>query len=128
VYEQHAGAVAAAGAVTAILDTMHSMDSEDKYYAALALATFPDRLNTTVVANVVAALVQELNFDPEQEEVDEFDVTRAFCRILRHKQHVGAVVAGGVVAALTRVQQNGSERVIDEATFALEMISEAERN
>ena len=77
-----------------------------------------------VVANLVATVVQELNDNPEELE---FDVTRAPSRILHHRQHVGAVVAGDVVAALTRVQQNGSERVANEATFALET-SQVERN
>ena len=124
--EQHAGAVAAAGAVTAILDTMHSMDSEDKYYAALVLANFSDRLSATAVAHVVAALVQELNVDPE--ELDEFDIVRGLSRISQHEQHVDAVVAGGTVAILTRVIQcTGSQRVKNEATNVLNLISEAER-
>ena len=73
------------------------------------------------------ALVQELNEDP-LDELDEFDVTRALSKILRHRQHVGAVVAGDAVAALTRAQQTGSERVKIEATFALNMISAIKRN
>ena len=101
--EQHAGAVAAAGAITAILDTMHSMNSDDKYHAALLLAIFSDRLNATVVANMVAALVQESNVDPNEEDV--FNIACALPRVLRHLQHVDAVVVGGTVAALTRVLQ-----------------------
>ena len=94
------------------------MNYDDTFCATLVLANFSDGLNAMVVANAVTTLVQELNDNPE--ELDEFDVTRALSRILHHRQHVGAVLAGDVVAALTRVQQNGSERVANEATFALE--------
>ena len=125
--EQHAGAVAAGGAITAILDTMHSMDSDDNFCAALLLANFSDRLNATVVANVVAALVQELKNNPEEPE--EFGAVRALSRILRYERCVGAVVAGGTVATLTRVRLcTRSQRVKNEATNVLNMISEAERS
>ena len=79
------------------------MNSDDKYHAALLLAIFSDRLNATVVANMVAALVQESNVDPNEEDV--FNIACALPRVLRHLQHVDAVVVGGTVAALTRVLQ-----------------------
>ena len=103
------------------------MDLGAKYGAALVLANFSDRLNATVAANVVAALVQELNVDPDEE--DEFDIACALSRISHHRQHMDAVVAGGTVAALTRVLQcTGSQRVKNEATIVLNMISEPERS
>ena len=79
------------------------------------------------MAHVVAALVSELQ--GYAEEQDEFDATRALSRILRHGQHVGTVVAGGTVAALTRVRLcTESQRVKSETTHVLNMISEAERS
>ena len=55
------------------------------------------------MADVVDALVQELNEDPD--ELDEFDIARDLSRISRHKQHVDSLVAGGTVDALTRLHQ-----------------------
>ena len=116
--QQHVESLVTAGAITTILDVMHSMGPDFKFVAALTLADFSDHLDVTVLADVVAPLVQELQSGDADEE-DEFDATRALSRILRHKKHVGAVVASGAVAALTRVQQNGSQRVKSEASIAL---------
>ena len=111
------------------------MNSDDKFCAALVLANSSDRLSATVVANAVAALVQELKDNPEEEDCALsriFDAVRAIaCALFRmpHEQHVGAVVAGGTVAVLSRVLQcTGSQRVKNEATIVLNMISEAERS
>ena len=78
--EQHADAVATAGAVTTILDMMHSMDSDDKYYAALALANFSERLGATVMAHAVSSLVQALKNNLE--ELNEFDIVCALSKMM----------------------------------------------
>ena len=101
------------------------MDSEVKFYATLILAHVSDRLDVAVVADVVAPLVQELQKDAdEKNDEDEMDATRALSRILRHRQHIDTVVSGGAVAALTRVRQSGSQRATNEASVALDRISE----
>ena len=125
--KQHVESLVAAGVITTVLNVTHSMDSKGKFVAALVLGNFSDHLDVAVVADVVATLVQELQSGDADEE-DEFDATRALSRILRYKKHVGAGVAGGAVAALTRVQQNGSQRGKSEASIALRLILEAESN
>ena len=78
-----------------------------------------------MIADVVAPLVKELQKGADEtDEEDELDATRALSRILRHRQHVDAVVAGGGVAALTRVRQSGSQSAKNEASVALDRISE----
>ena len=120
--EQHVKHLVAAGVITALLDMMHSMDSDEKIYAALPLANFSDRLDVAVVSDVVATLVSQLQTS-RMTEIAEFDNTRALSRIVRHKQHVDPVVAGGAMIVLIRVQQNGSQRVKNEASVALDLIS-----
>jgi hypothetical protein len=88
------------------------------------LANFSDRLDVAAVADVVALLVQRL----QKKRADEFDATRALSKILRHEQHVDIVLEGGAVAALTRAQQNSSQRVMNEATIALDRITKVKRN
>ena len=136
--EQHVEHLVEAGVITTVLDVMQSMNSRGKFYAALTLASFSDRLGVvasklrrrtsmlSVVTDAAAVLVQELQRVGADEEL-KFDAVRALTRILRHKQHVDAVVAVGAVAALAQVHQNGSQDIKCEASVALDLIS-AERS
>jgi len=128
-HENHVEDLVAAGLITTILDAMHSMDTDGKFCAALALADVSDRLDVAVIASIVTPLVRELKkVADEKYEEDEFDATRALSKILRHEQHVDIVLEGGAVAALTRAQQNSSQRVMNEATIALDRITKVKRN
>ena len=138
-HEQHVEHLVEAGVITLVLDGMQSMNSELKFIAALTSASFSDRLDVAVVVDAAAALVRELQRVEGDEELKlprgeglKSDAVRicmrALTRILRHKQHVDAVVAVGVVAALARVHKNGSRDIKCEASIALGLISKAERS
>ena len=140
-HEQHVEHLVEAGVITTVLDGMQSMNSELKFIAALISASFSDRLDVAVVVDAAAALVRLVR-ELQRVEGDEklklprgdggeglkFDAVRALTRILHHKQHVDAVVAVGVVAALARVHKNGSQDIKCEASIALDLISKAERS
>ena len=75
-------------------------------------------MHVAMIVDVVAPLVKELQKGAdERDDEGELDATRALSRIVRHRQHVDAVVAGGAIAALTRIHQSGSQRAKDEAFF-----------
>ena len=140
-HEQHVEHLVEAGVITTVLDGMRSMNSELKFIAALTSASFSEHLDVAVVVDAAATLVQlvrELQRVEGDEELklprDEgaqrlkFDAVHALTRILRHKQHVDAVVAVGVVAALARVHKSGSQDIKCEASIALDLISNATRS
>ena len=123
---QHLENLMAAGVIaTALNMMMHSMDSEVKLCATLILAHASEHLDVAVIPDVVTPLVKELQKGADEtDEQDELAATRALSRILRHRQHADAVVVGGGVAALTRVRQSGSQSARNEASVALDRISE----
>ena len=132
--EQHVAAVMAAGAVDILLGILEESHSDAKFNAALTLAALnlSGCLDVAVIASVVAPLVQELVDNPDDDEQDQFEATRALWQVLRHQKYVSAVLTlelpitfkgyTGVVAALMQTQQNGSERVQAQASAALDLI------
>ena len=120
--EQHEDALVSAGIIQTILGTWQEFSADAKFNAAVTLAYISGRLDVSDVPVVVAPLIRELQ--SASEEPDQFEVIGALSRILRHKQHVAAVVAGGILAELTHVymQQNGTQRVKLQAAAALKLI------
>ena len=120
--QQHEEALVSAGVIETILGTWQEFNADAKFNAAVTLAYISGRLDVSDVSAVVAPLIRELQ--SASEEPDQFEVIGALSRILRHKQHVAAVVAGGILAELTHIymQQNGTQRVKLQAAAALKLI------
>ena len=122
--EEHRGQMLVA--VPALCGALHNLDDNGQYNVAVILAYFSNHLDSSVLADVVSVLVQDMS-SPSEEKY-QLEVVDALASIVQHEQHVDTIVTGGAIPVLKRLssRRKGSKRLKACAKVVLDLIKQAE--